>query len=61
MLFISHDLDIVQHVSDRVLVLRDGRSVETGATTEVFSSPKADYTRLLLRSAPDWCLKRQAA
>ncbi|CAG9274460.1 Peptide/nickel transport system ATP-binding protein [Paraburkholderia unamae] len=61
LLFISHDLDVVQHVSDRVLVLKDGRAVETGATAEVFAAPQADYTKLLLRSAPDLRVQRRAA
>ncbi|WP_069264039.1 ABC transporter ATP-binding protein [Paraburkholderia nodosa] len=61
LLFISHDLDVVQHVSDRVLVLKDGRAVETGATAEVFSAPQADYTKRLLRSAPTLQTQRRAA
>jgi len=61
LLFISHDLDVVQHISDRVLVLKDGRAVETGATAEVFASPQADYTKMLLRSAPALRATRQAA
>ncbi|MEX3943529.1 ATP-binding cassette domain-containing protein [Paraburkholderia sp. BR10937] len=61
LLFISHDLDVVQHVSDRVLVLKDGRAVESGATAEVFSAPQADYTKLLLRSAPTLQTQRRAA
>ncbi|WP_347557455.1 ABC transporter ATP-binding protein [Robbsia sp. KACC 23696] len=51
-LFISHDLDVIAHVSDRVLVLKDGRIVEQGATPTVYAAPSHDYTRTLLASAP---------
>jgi len=61
LLFISHDLDVVQHMSDRVLVLKDGRAVESGATADVFTSPQADYTKLLLKSAPRLRTERHAA
>ncbi|WP_114809548.1 hypothetical protein [Paraburkholderia kururiensis] len=57
----SHDLDVVQRVSDRVLVLKDERAVETGATAEVFGAPQADYTKPLPRSAPDLRVQRRAA
>jgi ABC-type glutathione transport system ATPase component len=51
-LFISHDLDVVRHVADEVVVLRQGRIVETGRTDEVYASPKARYTAELLAAAP---------
>ncbi|MFM9918445.1 dipeptide ABC transporter ATP-binding protein [Lacisediminihabitans sp. H27-G8] len=51
-LFITHDLGVVRHMSDDVLVMRHGRIVEAGATESVFGSPQDDYTRELLASAP---------
>jgi oligopeptide transport system ATP-binding protein len=50
--FISHDMAIIRHVSDRVAVMKDGRFVETGAAAAVFSAPRDDYTRLLLEAVP---------
>ncbi|MET0872297.1 MAG: ATP-binding cassette domain-containing protein, partial [Paeniglutamicibacter terrestris] len=51
-LFISHDLGVVQHVSDEIVVMEAGRVVEAGRTTEVFSNPAEEYTRKLLAAAP---------
>jgi ABC-type glutathione transport system ATPase component len=50
--FISHDMAIIRHVSDRVAVMNGGRFVETGSTAEVFASPRDEYTRLLLEAVP---------
>ncbi|GAB17569.1 putative ABC transporter ATP-binding protein [Gordonia effusa NBRC 100432] len=50
MLFISHDLGVIRHVSDRVLVMKDGAVVEEGAVDPVFTSPTHSYTRELLGS-----------
>ncbi len=52
MLFISHDLNVVRKLCDRVIVMKRGAIVENGDTEEVFSSPKHDYTKTLLRSIP---------
>jgi oligopeptide/dipeptide ABC transporter ATP-binding protein len=51
-LFISHDLAVVEAVSDRVAVLYFGKVVEIGPATEIFSHPRHPYTRLLAESAP---------
>jgi len=51
-LFISHDLAVVEQVSDRVYVLRNGRVVEHGPAREVLTRPKDDYTRALLDAVP---------
>jgi peptide/nickel transport system ATP-binding protein len=49
-LFISHDLGVIHHMSDRVLVMKDGRVVEHGSADAVFTRPQAAYTRELLRA-----------
>ncbi len=51
-LFITHDMSVVEHVSQRVVVLRGGELVETGPTSEVMTSPREDYTRALIDAAP---------
>jgi peptide/nickel transport system ATP-binding protein len=51
-LFISHDLGVIHHVADRVLVMRAGQVVESGTATEIFDAPKEDYTKQLLASLP---------
>ena len=51
-LLITHDLNMVRRVADRVLVMQDGRMVERGPTTRIFTAPKEDYTRLLLSAEP---------
>ncbi len=51
-LFISHDLGVVRHVSDRVAIMYLGRVVETGPTAEIFAAPRHPYTRALLDSVP---------
>ncbi len=50
--FISHDLGVVHHISDDVLVLRDGRVVEHGPADQVFTAPRHEYTRQLLAAVP---------
>ncbi|WP_454689659.1 ABC transporter ATP-binding protein [Achromobacter aloeverae] len=51
-LFISHDLGVVRHVSDRVVVMYLGRVVESAPTDELFSRPNHPYTRALLDQIP---------
>jgi peptide/nickel transport system ATP-binding protein/glutathione transport system ATP-binding protein len=51
-LFITHDMAVVAQMADRVVVMYRGRIVESGPVTEIFESPKADYTRTLLSAVP---------
>jgi ABC-type glutathione transport system ATPase component len=51
--FISHNLGVVKEISDEVVVLRDGRVVESGPTDRVLASPSEPYTRALRRAALD--------
>ncbi|HVV11356.1 ABC transporter ATP-binding protein [Amycolatopsis sp.] len=48
LLFISHDLGVIHHLSDRILVMKDGRVVEEGDAARVFAEPRDPYTRELL-------------
>ncbi|CAG9251869.1 glutathione ABC transporter ATP binding subunit GsiA [Paraburkholderia unamae] len=52
MLFISHDLGVVHHVADRVLVMRNGSVVESGPVEKVFTTPAHPYTASLLDALP---------
>ncbi len=51
-LFISHDLGVVQHISDRVVIMYLGRVVETARTEELFLRPNHPYTKALLANVP---------
>jgi peptide/nickel transport system ATP-binding protein len=48
-LFISHDLGVVEHISDRVVIMYLGRVVESGAADEIFAAPSHPYTQALLK------------
>jgi len=50
-LFISHDLKVVRALADEILVMREGRVVEQGATAEIFDRPREPYTRALMAAA----------
>ena len=58
-LFISHDLGVVEHLSDRIGVMYLGKLVEIGRTEEVFGSSKHPYTRALLASIPGGRLRQE--
>ncbi len=50
-LFISHDINVVYQMCDRIMVMKEGRIIEMGDTEEIFSHPREEYTKLLLRSS----------
>ncbi len=50
-LFISHDLKVVRALADSVIVMKDGKVVEQGPATDIFSQPATDYTRALMAAA----------
>jgi peptide/nickel transport system ATP-binding protein len=52
-LFISHDMSVVRHMSDRIAVMYLGRIVEEGDTEELFARPRHPYTQLLLQTIPN--------
>jgi peptide/nickel transport system ATP-binding protein len=51
-LFISHDLGVIEHISDRVVIMYLGRVVETAPTEALFAEPNQPYTRALLEEVP---------
>ena len=51
-LFISHDLRVVRHMADEIIVMHQGKIVEQGRTKGIYEKPKANYTRELLNAIP---------
>lgn len=51
-LFISHDLSVIRHISDRIAVMYQGKLVELAPTDELFENPQHSYTKKLLAAAP---------
>jgi peptide/nickel transport system ATP-binding protein len=51
-LFISHDLGVVEHISDRIVIMYLGRIVESARAEELFAAPNHPYTQVLLREVP---------
>lgn len=54
LLFISHDLAVVQNFADSVIVMEKGYVVEQGAATEIFRQPSHPYTQMLVEACPQW-------
>ncbi|MGV3593485.1 MAG: ABC transporter ATP-binding protein [Gammaproteobacteria bacterium] len=52
MLFVSHDLAVVRYLSDRIVVMKDGKLVESGTAQQLFNAPQQPYTKALLGSIP---------
>ena len=59
-LFISHDLSVVRHIADRVMVMNQGRIVEAGHHREIWEHPQHPYTRSLIQAAPHSDRRRAA-
>jgi len=51
-IFISHDLSVIKHISDRVMVMNKGEIVETGDPDDIYYHPKMEYTKRLIDSIP---------
>jgi peptide/nickel transport system ATP-binding protein len=51
-LFISHDLSVVRYMSDRMMVMKNGKIEESNDTEEIFMNPKSDYTKKLIEAIP---------
>lgn len=47
-LFISHDINVVKKISDRILIIKDGEIIESGSKEKIFSSPNKEYTKRLI-------------
>ena len=60
-LFISHDLKVVRALCNEVIVMRNGKVVETGTAEEIFANPKEDYTKALLAAAFDLKVVKRGA
>ncbi len=56
-IFISHDLSVVKFISDRILVMKEGKLVECGFAEDIYEHPKNDYTRKLIQSIPKGTLE----
>ena len=48
---VSHDLGVVKHIADRIMVVHDGHVVEIGTAAQVLERPKNDYTKRLVDAA----------
>lgn len=59
-LFISHDLGVVRHISDRILIMYLGRVIESGPTAAIFEDPVHPYTRALLDNVPKLEAKKRS-
>ena len=50
-LFISHDMNVVRAVATRLLVMKDGKVIESGLASQIFERPRCEYTRELIAAA----------
>jgi len=51
-LFVTHDMGVVANMADRVMVMRAGNTIETGPVRQIFETPKADYSKMLIDAVP---------
>ena len=51
-IFISHDLSVVKHISDNLVVMYFGKVVEMGKAKDIYANPQAEYTKTLLSAIP---------
>ncbi len=51
-IFISHDIDLVAQISDRIAVMRHGKIVETGSAAQIMTTPRHEYTKALISAVP---------
>lgn len=58
-MFISHDMNVIRHIADRVAIMYLGKIVEIGSTEKIFKEPKHPYTRVLLDAVPNFNKKRE--
>lgn len=49
-IFISHDMNVIKALSDKIMVMKDGKVIETGTTQEIFNNPKEKYTQTLIKA-----------
>jgi peptide/nickel transport system ATP-binding protein len=59
LVFVSHNLAVVNLLADQCIVMHRGEVVESGETTRLFEQPQHEYSRTLLRSIPDLCVPPQ--
>jgi len=52
-IFISHDLAVVKHISDRMIVMNKGKIEEIGNSEDIYNNPQSEYTRKLISSIPN--------
>ena len=52
-IFISHDLSVVKYMSDRMVVMQNGKIEELGDADQIYSVPKTDYTKKLISAIPE--------
>ncbi|MEM6805090.1 MAG: ATP-binding cassette domain-containing protein, partial [Bacteroidota bacterium] len=56
-IFISHDLSVVKFMSDRILVMKEGKIVEQANAGDIYANPQTDYTRQLIEAVPEGTLE----
>ena len=59
-IFISHDLGVMEYVSNKIVIMYLGRVVESGPTEAVYADPRHPYTRMLLEQRPTLSVQRRA-